>query len=593
MEYNEHRTPTYQEGGPYTAACGAKAATGKALKITAVYFIFGWFWIVATDLIVELLFREPTSLFAASLFKGLFYVLVTAALIFALTFPPLKRLIEARDAIGEVIARVEHSNVMYKSLNKEYEKKQALMKSLINSIPDLIFYKDKDLVYMGCNRAFEAYTGKAEAEIEGKTDFELFKRKAAEEFRKADLEVTMCECSKRKEETATYPDGSRVYLETLKTPYYDAEGKVIGLIGISRDISERKKREEEIQYLNYHDVLTGIYNRAFFNEELKRLDTKRQMPLSVIVGDINGLKLINDALGHKEGDRALVDIADILKRCCRKEDILGRIGGDEFAVLLPKTDGQTAQKIVERINAACRDYMQKSEDAVLRTDIALGYATKTAPEESLDKIIKLAEDIMYRRKLLEYKSLHSSILASIRTTMFEKSNETEEHAERMAALAKELGRVVGLSEEDLVKLELVSALHDIGKVSIDLNILKKTEELNEEDWHQIKRHPEVGYRIANASPELSHISNYILCHHERWDGSGYPRGLAGETIPLISRILSIVDAYDAMTQDRAYRKAMPPESAAEEILKYAGSQFDPWLAEVFVEKVVSEAVKKA
>lgn len=199
---------------------------------------------------------------------------------------------------------------------------------------------------------------------------------------------------------------------------------------------------------------------------------------------------------------------------------------------------------------------------------------------------------MYRRKLLEHKSLHNSILASIKTTMFEKSNETEEHAERLAKMSRQLGQALGLSEEELVELELSSALHDIGKIAIDDRILKKPGKLTDSEWREIKRHPEVGFRIAQASPEFKHISEYILCHHERWDGKGYPQGIEGENIPLISRIIALVDAYDAMTEDRVYRKSVNIEEAIDEIKKNAGTQFDPHIARIFVEKVLMNIESK-
>ncbi|MDD3142268.1 MAG: HD domain-containing protein, partial [Lachnospiraceae bacterium] len=147
---------------------------------------------------------------------------------------------------------------------------------------------------------------------------------------------------------------------------------------------------------------------------------------------------------------------------------------------------------------------------------------------------------------------------------------------------------LGLNDDKIVELELFSTLHDIGKISIDRNILTKTDKLSEEDWIELKKHPEVGYRIAQTVPELVKISEYILCHHERWDGTGYPQGLSKEEIPLLSRILAVVDAYDAMTQDRSYRKARPQTEAIEEILNNAGTQFDPEVAAIFVHKVLKK-----
>jgi len=195
---------------------------------------------------------------------------------------------------------------------------------------------------------------------------------------------------------------------------------------------------------------------------------------------------------------------------------------------------------------------------------------------------------MYRKKLLEHNTTHSSIINSIQATMHESRNGTEEHSDRMIKLSIELGSALGLSDEQLLELDLLSRLHDIGKICIDERILSKPGKLTEAEWAKVKQHPEVGYKIAQASAELVRISKLILCHHERWDGNGYPQGLSGVNIPLLSRIIAIIDAYDAMTQDRPYRKAMPKESAISEIIDNADKQFDPEIARIFVEQVLHE-----
>ena len=216
----------------------------------------------------------------------------------------------------------------------------------------------------------------------------------------------------------------------------------------------------------------------------------------------------------------------------------------------------------------------------------MGFATKTNENELIGVKIKEAEDNMYKHKLLEHKSLHSSVISSIKTTMMEKDFQTEEHAERLVLLSSALGKALSLTTEQMDELELLSTLHDIGKIVVEDRILNKQSPLTNMEWEQMKKHPEVGYRIAMASPELISIADFILCHHERWDGSGYPQGLAGEDIPLLSRVLAVTDSYDAMTQNRPYRKAMTREAAMEEIRKNAGTQFDPKVAEVFVEEVL-------
>lgn len=390
---------------------------------------------------------------------------------------------------------------------------------------------------------------------------------------------------KKNEVTITYPDGREVIIETLRIPYHDHEGNIIGLIGISRDITERKNKEEKIKYISQHDMMTGMYNRVYFDEVCSLIDRPEQLPLSVIAGNINGMKLINDAFGHEKGDMLIKDIAEILRLCVRKDDIIARTGGDEFFVLMPHADEKVVKGVVERIRAVCREKRHK-EDNDIYIGIALGYATKCNPDDSLDDIVSLAENFMYRRKMLEENSKYNEYLSYIKTTMFEKSNETEEHSERLVDLSKRLGEEMGLSENELDELELVALLHDIGKISIDKDILSKKEKLSHDDWHEIKKHPEVGYRIANSTAGLSHIAKYILCHHEHWDGNGYPLGLSGKEIPLISRIIAVVDAYDAMTQDRGYRKALPADVAVQEILKNKGTQFDPTIADIFVKKVL-------
>jgi len=486
---------------------------------------------------------------------------------------------------------LRESKENYKTLYYEFQKKESLLRSLLDSIPDLVFYKDQKSVYLGCNKAFEAFAGKTMDELVGLTDFDLFDPETATLFRTMD-EIMMSEKkSRRNEEIVTYPDGQEVYLETLKTPYYDQNGANLGLIGISRDITDRKKNEAEILYLGQHDALTGLHNRSYYEKERKRLDHPDYLPLSLIIGDINGLKLINDAFGHGEGDKLLISIAKIIADCARPQDVLVRTGGDEFVMLLPQTSYREAGALVEKLKTACEEGYKLDNELII-TSISLGFATKTNEHESFEKVFKLAEESMYRKKLLEYKSFHSAVMASIKTTLFEKSNETEEHAERMADLAKQLGRVLGLDQEELVSLELVATLHDIGKISIDSKLLLKNTPLTDSEWAEIKKHPEVGYRIAQTVPELRKIAEYILCHHERWDGNGYPQGLKGEEIPLLARILAIVDAYDAMTQDRSYRQAMSERDAITELQRHAGSQFDPALVAVFIKDVIEKNIEE-
>ena len=365
-----------------------------------------------------------------------------------------------------------------------------------------------------------------------------------------------------------------------------SDAHVDGVLINYRDISDRKKREDEIFYLSYHDAMTGLYNRAFFSEECHRLDTRRQMPISIIMGDVNGLKLVNDAFGHAEGDKLIIECAQVIMQCCRKEDIVARIGGDEFCILLPKTSAETANLICDRIYNECAVRGGGSEKKPYFLRISLGHAKKTDSNKEIELLIKDAEELMYRHKLLDQKSIHSSLISSIKATMTTRTHETEEHSERMIIFSGAMGKALSLPEDQRFELDLLSRLHDIGKISIEEYILTKPEKLTENEWFQMKLHPEIGCRIAQSSPDLIGIAYYILCHHERWDGQGYPQNLSGENIPLLSRIIAIADSYDAMTQERPYRKAMTAGNAIAEIKSQAGKQFDPALARIFIEEVL-------
>ncbi len=363
---------------------------------------------------------------------------------------------------------------------------------------------------------------------------------------------------------------------------YNSKGNIKTLEGIIIDITERKNKEDKIMYLNQYDVLTGLHNRRWLEEQKHLIDVEENLPISIIAGDINGLKLINDTLGHDYGDSLIKEVADILKTCSGEFDFSARTGGDEFIMILPNTDSVEAEKKVAQVQKYCKKKNSGSREQDYYFSVSLGYATKSDNRESIDEIIKIAENYMYNRKLLENKSVHNAIIKSIQATMYERSNETKEHSERLAFFANKIGKFLKLSNNHLDELELLAMLHDIGKIGVDDNVLKKPGKLNETEWIQMKRHPEIGYRIAISSPELSPIADFILSHHERWDGNGYPRGLKENDIPLPARIISVVDAFDAMTNDRPYSKSISGKEALDEIKKNSGTQFDPEIVDAFI-----------
>lgn len=347
------------------------------------------------------------------------------------------------------------------------------------------------------------------------------------------------------------------------------------------DITKQKQSEEKIKYLTFHDQLTGLYNRDYFMEELKRLNTRRQLPLTLIMGDINNLKLVNDAFGHARGDCLIKKIGKFLKNNLRDEDILARIGGDEFSILLPQTERGTGNMIKNRITEAC----SKSQLDLLETSIALGVATKNKSSEDINEIMKKADDRMYQNKMSESKEIKSNIISNLETRLKEKSNESDGHIGKMKKMALRMAAKLNLNEKQKNKLSLLSRLHDIGKVSIAEDILKKPDKLSTKEFENVKNHSECGYRIVKSIPNLASVAEEVLSHHEWWDGSGYPRGLKKDEIPLLARIISIVDAYEVMRAGRPYQKPKSKQESLEEIKKYTGTQFDPELVDKFMQTI--------
>jgi diguanylate cyclase (GGDEF)-like protein/PAS domain S-box-containing protein len=371
-------------------------------------------------------------------------------------------------------------------------------------------------------------------------------------------------------------------IEDSAAPIKDEAGNINGVVLVFRDFTEKKERQEKIAYLSYHDVLTGLYNRRFFEEELKRLDTERNLSLTLVMADVNGLKLTNDVFGHSVGDKLLQKAAQVMKKECRSDDIVARIGGDEFILLLPKTEAKEAEVIVQRINVALA--REKVESGIL--SISFGWETKRVATEEMTFVFKKAEDHMYRHKLSESSSMRNKTIKVIINTLYEKNRREEQHSQRVSELCASLGRAMDLSLENVSELRTVGLMHDIGKITLDEKILNKPGKLNESEWLEVKLHSETGYRILSSVNEFSQLAEYVLAHHERWDGKGYPKGLNGEEIPLYARILAVADAYDAMTSNRAYRKALSAEIAMGEIKRNAGIQFDPVIARLLLEKVL-------
>ncbi len=348
---------------------------------------------------------------------------------------------------------------------------------------------------------------------------------------------------------------------------------------LTKEIKLRIEREKEILYLGNHDFLTGLYNRRFFEDELKRLDTERNLPLTIIMGDVNGLKLINDSFGHAIGDELLIKLSQVLKKSFRADDIIARVGGDEFMFLLPQTSGIKAEILIDRVKKSLiNEKVGNSE-----VSISFGFEVKTQPEQNTSEILMEAENKMYRQKIYESASMRSNTIEMIMNALYEKNTREMLHSRRVSEICEAIAIKIRLTKDEVKRLRITGLMHDIGKIGIDEKILNSDQKLTNSEWLEVKKHPDIGFRILSASNEFSGIAEDVLQHHERWDGKGYPKGLKNVEISLNARIIAIADTYDAMISDRAYRKAFTKDQAIHEIERCSGTQFDPILVKAFIE----------
>jgi len=532
----------------------------QALKITCIYFFIGSLWILLSDKLVEFLIKDRSTIVVISIVKGWFYVFITSILIFLLIFTEIKK--------------VNNSKNQIKKLNKRLQK----YKVLAEKANDAMLFVDKEGNILEVNDAAIRIYGYTYEEFISISIFDLRhvekSSNIVEQMEKADNGGVIFE-------TIHYlKDGNSIPVEV------SSQGTLLGdkriLLSIVRDITERKKAEEDIIYLSYHDQLTGLYNRRFYEEELIRVNTARNIPIALVMADVNGLKLTNDAFGHKAGDILLEKIANILKRACEDNEIITRIGGDEFVILLQRTNEKEAEKIVDRIKAAIAN---EQPDKVILS-ISIGFAIKRDVFEDINEVFKKAEAEMYKCKLYESATMRRKTVDLIMNLLYEKSNMELEHSKKVSEICEDIATKMNFEKDHINQIKIAGLMHDIGKIGINENILNKEGNLDEDEWQAIRRHSEIGYQILRSINEFSKIADYVLEHHERWDGDGYPKGLKGEEIAIEARIIAVAGAYEAMISNRAYSKVLSKEEAIDEFRRCSGSQFDPEITKVFTEMLL-------
>ncbi len=379
-------------------------------------------------------------------------------------------------------------------------------------------------------------------------------------------------------------DGSTIWAN-LSLCIFPKEGlEDLNSLCMTVDITKRKHAEQRVLYASTHDALTDLYDRVEFERVISTMPMEGNLPLSVVFADMNRLRIINEAFGREQGNQILKRVATILQETFSDCASIFRVGGDEFALLLP---GYTAKECEPCLEAVVEEVSTLRVMGAVAPSISFGLYVVEDASFDLNEAVKLAEKHLATQKLLDSSQMQGKAVYAIINTLHEKNKREEAHSRRVSELSEQLGRAYGLSDRSCIELRLVGLLHDIGKIAIAENILNKDGKLSPLEWEEMKRHAEIGFRILSSVEDMQALAPYVLAHHEHYDGTGYPKALHGESIPLQSRMISIADAYDAMTSERAYRKAVSAGEAAKEIKRCAGSQFDPELAKLFIEQVLT------
>ncbi|MCY6369913.1 diguanylate cyclase [Clostridium ganghwense] len=476
---------------------------------------------------------------------------------------------------AELYFNIEMTLYKHEMKNKLQEERKWL-NTILQSIEDGVIATDKDGNIKFMNESAMALTGYSGGELNVKLKdiISLLDCKTKEKIDVMNLHV--------KEEKILLGANNKEYITICQlTEIPKTNKEKMGYVLTFSDVSEETKLRNDINYLTFHDQLTGVYNRTYFEKEFSKFDVQEYMPVSIIITDLNGLKLTNDVFGHKAGDDLIKNAAKAITESCREGDLVARLGGDEFIIALPNTDRGTAEEVAKKIHKLCNI----QETVLDKVSMAIGIATKEKMRQDMSSVVSEADDDMYSKKFIESKRIREEILEYLKNKLRQNPHNKEQKLIEMGRILIEMGKKMNFSQKQLEELMLYKEAGDIGMLTIPEEILHKGSKLDRKEWDIVKKHPEIGYRISMAIKKFIPIAEYILYHHERWDGKGYPHKLKGEEIPLISRMIAIVEAYDSMTTDREYRKAMNKEEAILEITRCAGTQFDPKLIEVFKEVI--------
>ncbi|MBE3587170.1 MAG: diguanylate cyclase [Thermoanaerobacteraceae bacterium] len=504
------------------------------------------------------------------------------------------------------------------SLSRRIREEAGTYAMVMASSPNAIITVDRGGSITGINPLAEKLFGIEAGEVVGKKYNAVFGSAGGLPFAYPFLNVLSDGIARYNDEYIYEPaqGGARVLLvDSLPLSFGQRQ---VGAMLIARDITEQKAREEllrrenrELQGLAVRDALTGLYNYRYLfdrlgDEMLRAMVEKGNLALLML--DIDDFKQYNEALGHPMGDDLLKQLGQVLVSSVRPTDVVARYGGDEFAVIMPGTDGTAARELAESLVQRIENYPFLGIDRLpgKKLTVSTGLAVYPTNATSTWGLVKVADQALYRAKggtgnrvepffsalpelELQLKNPDSPLTYMIKTLLQiidEKDRYTYAHTERVVRYATMTAQELDLPVGETNRIRLAAFVHDLGKIRICRDILNKGGPLTDEEWAVVKQHPVYGANLIRPIRALEPLVPLVMHHHEHYDGSGYPAGLAGEDIPLGARIIAVAAAFDAMITGRPYRPARPWPEAVQELCRCAGTQFDPTVVEAFLAVLV-------
>ena len=373
------------------------------------------------------------------------------------------------------------------------------------------------------------------------------------------------------------PAGQELVYKLDYSKLNDKNGRDYGTLLMFHDISEFKKLYNSMERTAMTDLLTGLSSRVHLQKKITEINLYRKYPYTAVVCSISGINLITEGFGEDAGKAATMHVADLLRSQLRASDFAAYDDGN-MIVLMPDTGSSDAEAVFNRISRI----LKHDRAFNFSLSFVFGIASRASRDADMQLTVSQAQADMLKNKMRVDAEVHKSIIDSLREALRLSAFETEQHSLRVQSLCVKIAEKLKLPETEINNLEKLALFHDIGKLSVPSEIINKPSPLTAEEMRIMQLHVINGYKIANVSEELAPVAREILCHHERWDGKGYPNGYAGEEIPYLSRIVTVADSFDVITHDRPYKFARPVQSALDEIRRNRGIQFDPAVVDAFL-----------